>query len=74
MWFFRCFYRHNQKPLPAVMLRLRKSLGKTVLLAMEEQNEVAVRFTDQGEAVFFAVKTGTIISHKKIASGTSQNC
>jgi phosphate transport system permease protein len=47
-----------------------KTLGKTLLLAMEEQNEVAVRFTDQGEAVFFAVKTGTIISHKKIAVPT----
>ncbi len=35
-----------------------KALGKTLLLAMEEQNEVAVRFTDQGMAIFFAVKTG----------------
>ena len=33
-----------------------KALGKTLLLAMEEQKEVAVRFTDQGEAVFFAVE------------------
>jgi phosphate transport system permease protein len=35
-----------------------KQAGKTLLLSMEEQNEVAVRFTDQGTAVFFAVKTG----------------
>ena len=32
--------------------------GKTVLLAMEEQNEVAVRFTDQANAVFFNAHTG----------------
>ena len=32
--------------------------GKTLLLAMEEQNEVAVRFTDQGKAIFFSVATG----------------
>ncbi len=37
------------------------TLGKTVLLAMEEQNEIAVRFTDQGQAVFFAVATGKTI-------------
>ncbi len=37
------------------------SAGKTVLLAMEEQNEVAVRFTDQGKAVFFAVATGKTV-------------
>lgn len=35
--------------------------GETLLLAMEEQNEIAVRFTDQGKAVFFAVATGKII-------------
>ena len=36
--------------------------GKTLLLAMEEQNEIAVRFTDQGKAIFFAVATGKTIS------------
>ncbi len=36
--------------------------GKTLLLAMEEQNEIAVRFTDQGKAIFFAVDTGKTIS------------
>ena len=35
-----------------------KSLGKTVLLEMEEQNEVAARFTDTGQVVFFDVATG----------------
>ena len=34
------------------------SLGKTVLLGVEEQNEVAVRFTDAGQVVFFEVATG----------------
>ena len=37
------------------------SAGKTILLAMEEQNEIAVRFTDQGKAIFFAVLTGKVI-------------
>ncbi len=36
--------------------------GKTLLLAMEEQNEVAVRFTDQAKAIFFQVETGKTIS------------
>lgn len=40
-----------------------KALGKTVLLETEEQNEVAVRFTDSGNVVFFDVATGkTILS------------
>ncbi len=34
------------------------ALGKTVLLEIEEQNEVAARFTDTGQVVFFAVATG----------------
>lgn len=38
-----------------------QSLGKTVLLETEEQNEVAVRFTDTGNAVFFEVATGKTI-------------
>lgn len=35
-----------------------KDKGKTLLLALEEQNEVAVRFTDQAQAVFFKAQTG----------------
>ena len=35
--------------------------GKTVLLAMEEQNEVAVRFTEQGKVIFFSVSNGETI-------------
>ncbi len=41
--------------------------GKTLLLANEEQNEVGVRFTDQGFAIFFAIETGKIIHRQKIA-------
>ncbi len=41
--------------------------GKTLLLAMEEQNKVAVRFTDQGKVIFFEVATGKIISTDSIA-------
>ncbi len=36
-------------------------LGKTVLLGMEEQNEVAARFTDTGQVIFFAAATGKTI-------------
>ncbi|QSB01499.1 ABC transporter permease subunit [Methylomonas sp. EFPC1] len=36
-------------------------LGNTVFLSMEEQNEVAVRFTDTGKAIFFSVATGQLI-------------
>ncbi len=37
-------------------------LGRTLLLSMEEQNEVAVRYTDTGQAVFFSVPTGKTIA------------
>jgi phosphate transport system permease protein len=40
--------------------------GKTVLLDVEEQNEVAVRFTDSGQAVFFEVATGKTIANEAI--------
>jgi phosphate transport system permease protein len=38
-----------------------QNLGKTVLLDVEEQNEVAVRFTETGQAIFFEVATGKVI-------------
>jgi len=41
--------------------------GKTLLLAMEEQNEVAVRFTDQAKAIFFQVETGKTISIESLS-------
>ena len=40
--------------------------GKTVLLAVEEQNEVAVRFTDTGQVNFFAAATGKIIQTEAV--------
>ncbi len=40
--------------------------GKTLLLAMEEQNEVAVRFSDQGRAIFFRVKNGETLSAEPV--------
>ncbi len=41
---------HYDIPLPAA--------GNTFFMAMEEQNEIAVRFTDSGQAVFFQVENG----------------
>ena len=41
--------------------------GKTLLLAMEEQNEIAVRFTNQGKAIFFSVATGKTILVETLA-------
>jgi phosphate transport system permease protein len=35
-----------------------KTFGKTVLLETEEQNEVAARFTDSGQIIFFEVANG----------------
>ncbi len=42
------------------------NLGKTVLLGVEEQNEVAVRFTDAGQVIFFEVATGKNILTQSI--------
>lgn len=44
-----------------------KTLGKTVLLETEEQNEVAARFTDSGHVVFFEVATGKTLLTQTIA-------
>ena len=48
------------------------NLGKTVLLEIEEQNEVGARFTDAGQVVFFTLATGqTILSESvKIPEGS----
>jgi len=42
------------------------SAGRTLFLSSEEQNEVAVRFTDQGKAVFFAVASGAVIKTESV--------
>ena len=44
-----------------------KNLGKTVLLEMEEQNEVGARFTDSGQVVFFEAATGKTILVQAVA-------
>ncbi|MGR9014309.1 MAG: phosphate ABC transporter permease, partial [Gammaproteobacteria bacterium] len=44
-----------------------QALGNTVLLAIEEQNEVAARFTDNGHAVFFEAATGKTILTQAVA-------
>ena len=43
-----------------------KALGKTALLEAEEQNEVAVRFTDSGNVIFFEVATGKTLSTQAV--------
>lgn len=40
--------------------------GKTLLLGMEEQGTMAVRFTDQGEAIFFDTATAEIKLQQKL--------
>ena len=72
MIFFYLLYVVFPLFLPATLTHIseyevpEKTLGKTLLLEMEEQNEVAVRFTDQGQAVFFDVSTGTTILKESI--------
>lgn len=41
--------------------------GKTLLLALEEQNEVAARFTDSGRVVFFEAASGKILLSQPVA-------
>jgi len=41
--------------------------GKTLALAMEEQNEIAMRFTDTAEAVFFSTTNGEVIHNFPLA-------
>ncbi|MDP1614630.1 MAG: phosphate ABC transporter permease, partial [Methylococcales bacterium] len=43
-----------------------KTWGKTLLLEMEEQNEVAARFTDSGQVVFFDAATGKTILNTSV--------
>jgi len=57
----------NQYPLP------EKNLGKTLLLDMEEQNQVAARFTDTGHIVFFDVATGKTILNETVAIPAEAN-
>ena len=65
--FFYLLYVVFPMFIPAGMDRLSSysrpasALGQTVHLALEEQNEVAVRLTDQGQVIFFRAKSGKIV-------------
>jgi len=41
--------------------------GKTLTMSMEEQNEIAVRFTDSGQVVFFQAATGKVVLNQRVA-------
>lgn len=45
--------------------------GNTLLLGIEEQSEVGVRFTDLGQAVFFDVQNGNNITSEKLNLATA---
>jgi len=40
--------------------------GATLVLGLEEQGTIAVRFTDKGHAVFFNTETGTVVADKSL--------
>ncbi|WP_052700670.1 phosphate ABC transporter permease [Methylocucumis oryzae] len=42
------------------------TIGKTLLLDMEEQNQLAARFTDNGQVIFFDVATGKTVLTDKV--------
>jgi phosphate transport system permease protein len=44
-----------------------QALGNTLLLEMEEQNEMGARFTDSGQVVFFEAATGKTILTQPVA-------
>ncbi len=44
-----------------------QALGSTLLLEMEEQNEIGARFTDSGHVVFFEAATGKTILTQAVA-------
>ncbi|MCF7964910.1 MAG: ABC transporter permease subunit [Methylobacter tundripaludum] len=44
-----------------------QALGNTLLLEMEEQNEVGARFTDSGHVVFFEVASGKTLLTQAVA-------
>ncbi|MGZ5029527.1 MAG: ABC transporter permease subunit [Methylobacter sp.] len=44
-----------------------QALGNTLLLEMEEQNEMGARFTDSGQVVFFEAATGKTVLTQAVA-------
>ena len=43
-----------------------ENAGKTLFLAIEEQNEIAARFTDEGQVIFFDAKNGNTLEKKAV--------
>lgn len=41
--------------------------GQTMALAMEEQNEIGIRFTDTAQAVFFRTTSGEVVNNFQLA-------
>ena len=46
--------------------------GKTLHLAIEEQNELAARFTEQGTVTFFNIQTGKPLETKTLLNGKNK--
>ncbi|MDO9106353.1 MAG: ABC transporter permease subunit [Methylovulum sp.] len=63
---FPLFLPANAEPVSVYNVP-EQALGKTLLLEMEEQNEVGARFTDSGQVVFFEATTGKTILSKSVA-------
>lgn len=70
--FFYLLYVVFPMFIPAHMERASKysipdaSKGKTLHLALEEQNEMGARFTDQGIVTFFNIQDGTPLKSEKL--------
>ncbi|MFB9888050.1 ABC transporter permease subunit [Balneatrix alpica] len=57
-------WQQNEQPLPAYQLSELK--GKPLYLTLEEQAEVALQVTDQGELAFFSSQTGQLLSQQQL--------
>ncbi len=57
---FPLFTSAETKPISQYSIP-EKTLGQTAFLAMEEQNEIAVRFTETGKVIFFTAKDGKTV-------------
>lgn len=72
MIFFYLLYVVFPLFLPASAKQLQSyalpeaTIGKTLLLDMEEQNQLAARFTDNGQVIFFDVATGKTVLTEKV--------
>lgn len=72
--FFYLLYVVFPMFIPAHMERVSKysqpapNTGKTLLLAIEEQNELAARFTDQGAVSFFDIQSGNTLESQQLVN------